>query len=53
MAVLYKPMEREEQSESGQPVLDENGSAQGHSLWHSPDAFPVQHRANGGARNAQ
>lgn len=25
LAVLYKPMEREEQSESGQPVLDENG----------------------------
>jgi antirestriction protein ArdC len=25
LAVLYKPMEREEQTESGQPVLDENG----------------------------
>lgn len=25
LAVLYKPIEREEQTESGQPVLDENG----------------------------
>ncbi len=25
LAVLYKPMEREEQTESGQPVMDENG----------------------------
>ncbi|MBJ2232560.1 DUF1738 domain-containing protein [Pseudomonas simiae] len=25
LAVLYKPMEREEQTETGQPVLDENG----------------------------
>ncbi len=25
LAVLYKPVEREEQTESGQPVLDENG----------------------------
>jgi antirestriction protein ArdC len=25
LAVLYKPMEREEQTESGQPILDENG----------------------------
>jgi antirestriction protein ArdC len=25
LAVLYKPMEREEQTESGQPELDENG----------------------------
>lgn len=25
LAVLYKPMEHEEQTESGQPVLDENG----------------------------
>lgn len=25
LAVLYKPMEREEQTESGQPIFDENG----------------------------
>ena len=27
LAVLYKPMEREEQTEAGQPVLDENGQS--------------------------